>query len=280
MISGVPIEAFAFFQIGQKLAINIIGFYLFYFQHGEVSKQFAQSTKIASDAAKAKEEIKSQLDELQHAQRISEESKQFSVDNSERERIELADRCQMLENENSVLSARYEDLKAMTTEEKAEFQAVTDELQRKVTVNKFAKYNMPFESINIELHFQDLQKSENNLQAQKSALEKEITTAAAAKSQIEEKYHGTTVELQSFQAKLLEHSKESVALQQSASKSKETNDELLQRLEQMSEANEMLKNQHEEMKLNNETILQKGHELSRTVEEVESIFLQLIQFFV
>lgn len=88
---------------------------------------------------------------------------------------------------------------------------------------------------------------------------------------MEEKYHGTTVELQTFQTKLMEHSKEAVALQQSASKSKETNDELLQRLEQLTDVHEMLTIQYEEMKVNNETLLQNGHEHSRTVEEVKNM---------
>lgn len=64
------------------------------------------------------------------------------MENSQRERIELADRCQMLENENSVLSARYEDLKAMTMEEKAQFQATNDELLREVTVNESTNYTL------------------------------------------------------------------------------------------------------------------------------------------
>lgn len=90
---------------------------------------------MAGDAVTEKETIKSQLDELERAQRVTEESRQCSTDNLQRERIELADRCQMLENENSVLSAQYEDVKAMATGDKAEFEAAKDELNRKISVS-------------------------------------------------------------------------------------------------------------------------------------------------
>lgn len=113
-------------------------------QHGEVSKQLAQSTKIAGDAVTEKEAAKSQLDELQQAQRVIDENRQCSTENTERERIELADRCQQLENENSVLSAQYEDVKAMATGDKAEFEATKDELKRKISVSLYFRCGATF----------------------------------------------------------------------------------------------------------------------------------------
>lgn len=109
-------------------------------QHGEVSKQLATSTKTASDATKERDDIKIQLEETLYKQNKLEESVQQSSDDIKTANEDLMRRLQQLENENSAMSAKYDDLNANKSAEIAELSVSVDQYESELKVNgkKFA----------------------------------------------------------------------------------------------------------------------------------------------
>lgn len=103
-------------------------------QHGEVSKQLATSTKIASDASKERDDIKIQLEETLYKQNKIEESIQQSSNESKLASDELTRRAKQLENENSAMTAKYDDLNANKSAEIAELRISLDQYESELKV--------------------------------------------------------------------------------------------------------------------------------------------------
>lgn len=94
-------------------------------QHGEVSKQLASATQTTSEATKARDEALQKLDEVRVNQSRVEEKLQQSSESTKNEQLELGQRVEQLENENSALSARLDDVTASK-------EADIDELKRRL----------------------------------------------------------------------------------------------------------------------------------------------------
>lgn len=105
-------------------------------QHGEVSKQLATSTKTASDATKERDDIKIQLEETLYKQNKIEESVQQSSSEIKTVNEDLMRRIQQLENENSAMSAKYDDLNANKLAEIAELRVSIDQYESELKVKK------------------------------------------------------------------------------------------------------------------------------------------------
>lgn len=106
-------------------------------QHGEVSKQLATSTKTASDATKERDDIKIQLEETLYKQNKIDESIQQSSSEIKTANEDLMRRIQQLENENSAMSAKYDDLNANKSAEVAELRISIDQYESELKVNKY-----------------------------------------------------------------------------------------------------------------------------------------------
>lgn len=105
-------------------------------QHGEVSKQLAASTKVASDAAKERDDIKIQLEETLYKHNKLEESVQQSSSDTKTASEELTRRIKLLENENSALTAKYDDLDANKSAEIAELRVSLDQYSGELKVSR------------------------------------------------------------------------------------------------------------------------------------------------
>lgn len=105
-------------------------------QHGEVSKQLANSTRIASEATKERDDIKIQLEETQYKQNKLEESIQQSTNDIKNSNDDLARRIKHMENEHSALQAKYDDLDANKSAEIAELRVTLDQYETELEVNR------------------------------------------------------------------------------------------------------------------------------------------------
>ncbi|XP_031630264.1 huntingtin-interacting protein 1 isoform X3 [Contarinia nasturtii] len=98
-------------------------------QHGDVSKQLAGQTKVASDATKERDDLRIQLEETLYKQSKLEESVQQSSNDVKSANDDLQRRIIQLENENSALSAKYDDLNANKSAEVAELRVLLDQYE-------------------------------------------------------------------------------------------------------------------------------------------------------
>lgn len=115
-------------------------------QHGEVSKQLATSTKIASDATKERDDIKIQLEETLYKQNKLEESVQQCSNDTKCANDELIRKIKQLENENSAITAKYDDLEANKSAEIAELRVSLDQYSSELKVNvNYIPKNISFE---------------------------------------------------------------------------------------------------------------------------------------
>lgn len=103
-------------------------------QHGDVSKQLASSTKVASDATKERDDLKIQLEETLYKQTKLEESVQQSSNDVKSANDDLQRRITQLENENSALSAKYDDVNANKSAEVAELRVLIDQYESELKV--------------------------------------------------------------------------------------------------------------------------------------------------
>lgn len=99
-----------------------------------MSKQLATSTKIASDASKERDDIKIQLEETLYKQTKLEESVQQSSNETKLANDELVRRAKQLENENSAITAKYDDLNANKSAEVAELQVLLHQHESELKV--------------------------------------------------------------------------------------------------------------------------------------------------
>lgn len=107
---------------------------IYNFKHGEVSKQLATSTKTTSEATKEKEEMRTQLEDLQITQNKVEERLQQSTEQKNTDTMEFTERIQVLENENSALSAKFVDLTARKDDEIIELKQKLESLEENMKV--------------------------------------------------------------------------------------------------------------------------------------------------
>lgn len=106
-------------------------------QHGDVSKTLATSTKIASDATKERDDLKIQLEETLYKQNKLEESMQQSSNDVKTASDDLLRRINQLENENSALIAKYDDINANKSAEVAELRVLVDQYESELKVSQF-----------------------------------------------------------------------------------------------------------------------------------------------
>lgn len=109
-------------------------------QHGDVSKQLAASTKTASDASKERDDLKIQLEETLYKQNKIDESIQQSSNDIKSANDEMQRRITQLENENSALSAKYDDVNANKSAEVAELRVLVDQYESELKV-RFIIFN-------------------------------------------------------------------------------------------------------------------------------------------
>lgn len=107
-------------------------------QHGDVSKQLAAHTKTSSDATKERDDLKIQLEETLYKQNKLEESIQQSSNDVKSASDDLQRRITQLENENSALSAKYDDVNANKSAEVAELRVLLDQYESELKVHHLA----------------------------------------------------------------------------------------------------------------------------------------------
>lgn len=103
-------------------------------QHGDATKKLANYTKTASDATKERDDLKIQLEETLYKQNKLKESVQQSSSDVKAANDELLRRINQLENENSALIAKFDDLNANKSAEVAELRVQIDEYETELKV--------------------------------------------------------------------------------------------------------------------------------------------------
>lgn len=106
-------------------------------QHGDATKKLANYTKTASDATKERDDLKIQLEETLYKQNKLEESVQQSSSDVKAANDELLRRINQLENENSALIAKFDDLNANKSAEVAELRVQVDQYETELKVGSF-----------------------------------------------------------------------------------------------------------------------------------------------
>lgn len=96
----------------------------------------ANSTRIASEATKDRDDIKIQLEETQYKQNKLEESRQQSTNEIKNSNDDLSRRIKQMENEHSALQAKYDDLDANKSAEIAELRVTLDQYESELEVNQ------------------------------------------------------------------------------------------------------------------------------------------------
>lgn len=104
-------------------------------QHGDATKKLANYTKTASDATKERDDLKIQLEETLYKQNKLEESVQQSSSDVKAANDELLRRINQLENENSALIAKFDDLNANKSAEVAELRVQIDQYETELKVS-------------------------------------------------------------------------------------------------------------------------------------------------
>lgn len=95
----------------------------------------ATSTRLASEATKDRDDIKIQLEETQYKQNKLEESIQQSTNDIKNTNDDLSRRIKQMENENSALMAKYDDLNANKSAEIAELRITLDQCDSELKVS-------------------------------------------------------------------------------------------------------------------------------------------------
>lgn len=103
-------------------------------QNGEVTKQLANSTRIASEATKERDDIKIQFEEIMYKHNKMEENIQQSSNEIKTANEDLTRRLKQLENTNYALQAKYDDLDANKSAEIAELRVNVDQYEKELKV--------------------------------------------------------------------------------------------------------------------------------------------------
>lgn len=99
-----------------------------------MSKQLATSTRVSSEATKERDDIKIQLEETLYKQNKLKENMQQSSIDIKNTNEDLARRIKQMENENSALIAKYDDLDANKSAEVAELRVSIDQYEIELKV--------------------------------------------------------------------------------------------------------------------------------------------------
>lgn len=89
---------------------------------------------MASDATKERDDIKIQLEETQYKQNKLKESIQQSTNDNKNTNDDLSRRIKQMDNENSALIAKYDDLNANKSAEIAELRITLDQCETELKV--------------------------------------------------------------------------------------------------------------------------------------------------
>lgn len=96
----------------------------------------ANSTRIASEATKDRDDIKIQLEETLYKHNKLEENIQQSTSDIKSTNDDLSRRLKQMENENSALQAKYDDLDANKSAEIAELRVTLDQYESELKVSE------------------------------------------------------------------------------------------------------------------------------------------------
>lgn len=99
-----------------------------------MSKQLATSTRVSSEATKERDDIKIQLEETLYKQNKLKENMQQSSIDIKNTNEDLSRRIKQMENENSALIAKYDDLDANKSAEVAELRVSIDQYEIELKV--------------------------------------------------------------------------------------------------------------------------------------------------
>lgn len=171
---------------------------------------------------------------MQQEQSKVEERLQRSTDDS-REKNELTERLHLLQNENSALSAKYDDLNANKEDE---IQILNNTLSKLREVN-FVKINSII-LITILNILQTIKHTESHLIEEKSKFEEQSKSAQNAKVELEQKLQSTLAELQELQVKTEASHMERITLVQSVKVTEDSRAELQNKIAQLTSEQEQL----------------------------------------
>uniref|UniRef100_U5EQY1 Putative actin-binding protein n=1 Tax=Corethrella appendiculata TaxID=1370023 RepID=U5EQY1_9DIPT len=207
-------------------------------QHGEISKQLASSTTVASEASKAKEELKCQLDELIKKQSIVDEQLQQS-----HEKEILSQTLNNLTEEYNHLQTKYEDVQ---NNKQAEIAELTIKLEK------------------LESELKSYQDESEKLLMDKNTLKEEIEMILVEKNQFQLKYQECLANIHELETKRVEYAKEEVNLQQSINERLHEKQELTQQFENLKSEHEQLQTNYNQLE---HEINQQKHDFQKQIQE-------------
>ncbi|XP_058838114.1 huntingtin-interacting protein 1 isoform X2 [Topomyia yanbarensis] len=199
-----------------------------YKQHGEISRQLATTSKAASDATLAKEEIRIQLDELQQKQSLVEVQLQQSSSEAKREQEAVAEELREITEKYEALQSKYQEMEAHRQAEIAEL---------KIDLERVGAELVSFQS------------DKESLQAEKGALESSLGEVQQEREQLSRQYDEVLCKMEALQIETAVHSREEATLQQSVSQKAQQAQELSNQLDQLQRDYESLQKQHSELEV-------------------------------
>ncbi|XP_021708106.1 huntingtin-interacting protein 1 isoform X4 [Aedes aegypti] len=197
-----------------------------YRQHGEIGKQLAASSKAASDATKAKEELRVQLEEIQQKQAVVEEQLQQSSSEAKREQEVVVEELKAITEKYETLQSKFEEMEANRQAEIAELRISKERVEEELST---------------------FQSERDALQTEKGALESSLGEIQQERQELAQQYEDVLGKLATLQIKTDEHSKEEVALQQSVSQKTQQAQELVDKLDHLQREYESLQQRHTEL---------------------------------
>nr|XP_029720881.1 huntingtin-interacting protein 1-like isoform X1 [Aedes albopictus]XP_029720882.1 huntingtin-interacting protein 1-like isoform X1 [Aedes albopictus] len=197
-----------------------------YRQHGEIGKQLAASSKAASDATKAKEELRVQLEDIQQKQTVVEEQLQQSSSEAKREQEAVAEELRAITEKYETLQSKFEEMEANRQAEIAELRISKERVEEELST---------------------FQSERDTLQTEKGALESSLGEIQQERQELAQQYEEVLGKLEMLQIRTDEYSKEEVALQQSVSQKAQQAQELVDKLDQLERDYESLQQRHTDL---------------------------------
>ncbi|XP_058465660.1 huntingtin-interacting protein 1 isoform X3 [Malaya genurostris] len=197
-----------------------------YKKHGEISKQLATTSKAASDATLAKEEIKAQLEELQQKQSLVEVQLQQSSTEAKREQETIAEELREITGKYETLQGKYQEMEANRQAEIAELKI---DLER------------------IEGELVTFQNEKEALKTEKGVLESNLGEVQLEREQLSKQYEDVLSKMEALKIETEVHSREEATLQKSVSEKTQQAQELVDKLDILQQSYMALQKQYSEL---------------------------------
>ncbi|XP_053673129.1 huntingtin-interacting protein 1-related protein [Anopheles nili] len=181
-------------------------------KHGEISKQLASSTKAASEASKAKEELQCQLEDLEQKQALVQNALQQSSSDARQEQEAISEQLQSMTHKCESLQSRYDEVEANRQAEVAQLRINLDRL---------------------ETELNSLQHDRELLSSEKGSLEDRLVEMRSEKEDIFHKYEECMKKIAALELKTDSYAKEEVSLQRSVDENNQTILDLSAKIEQL-----------------------------------------------